>query len=272
MIPDIFSFGPLTIRSYGIMLAVAFILAFLVTVKRGQKLGYDSKLIADLALTVSISAIVISRAFYVFSHWDMYSSNPLGIFAIWQGGLTQYGGLVGGALAGILFVRIKKISFNTISDICAPALALGIGIGRIGCFLKGCCFGLPAPNCPIAVSFRPDSLAGAVFGTLPLVPTQIFASLAALAIFASTYKVLVWRGRPGALFWLFVLLHSSARFVISFFRYWEPSSVLMTIGSLEVTLVRLLSVIFMVVSAVVLVTKFSGPPQDVGDTRRPEHP
>jgi len=257
MIPDLFSFGPLTVRSYGVMLAIAFILSFFVTVRRGEKLGFDPKIVADLALTVSVSAIIISRMFYVASHWDMYSSNLLSMFAIWQGGLTQYGGMVGGVIAGVIFVRVKRLSFSQISDMCTPALALGVGIGRLGCFLKGCCFGLPAPACPIAVSFRPDSLAGAVFGNLPLLPTQLFASITALIMFVFTYRVLVWRGRPGALFWLFVFLHSPARFVISCMRYREPASVVMTIGSFEMTLVRMLSLIFVVVSGFMLAVKFS---------------
>jgi len=142
MRPTLFTIGPFPVRSYGLLLAMGFMIATYVGARRAEKRGIPSQMIFDLGLCILIGAVLGARIFHVLQHPDLYSSF-WDIFKVWEGGLAFYGGFILALGAAFGYVRWKKLSMSKIVDIMAPSLMLGTGIGRLGCFFAGCCFGKP---------------------------------------------------------------------------------------------------------------------------------
>jgi len=210
-------------HSYGLMLALAFLAAIMLLEKRAKDHGISKDTIMDFGLVIMISSVIGSRAFHVISHWGEYASNPLSALAVWEGGLTFYGGVLLSVPAGVIYLKKKDIDFWPLADLAAPAFALGLGIGRLGCFLNGCCFGNPS-GLPWAVHFSTDTAAGSAF-SCALHPTQLYESLFGFAAMA----FLLWMGKKkffaGAMFCLFLGLYGAWRFGLDHFRYYESSQV-----------------------------------------------
>ncbi|MBN1433160.1 prolipoprotein diacylglyceryl transferase [Candidatus Fermentibacterales bacterium] len=224
MHPVIFRIGTLPINSYGVMLAISFILGVKLAMVRAGRAGFSPSSIADLGLIVMVSAIAGSRAFYVLTHLEEFSSNWLEVVAIWKGmyGLSMLGGVVLAMVAGFAFVAYKRWNAWKLADAVIPAFALGIFITRIGCFLNGCCFGTPTCS-PLGVSFPEGSLPWSVYGSAAIHPAQLYSSLTGL------YMLLVLlladrRGHfRGFVFVLFFALYGATRFGIELFRHFDQS-------------------------------------------------
>jgi phosphatidylglycerol:prolipoprotein diacylglycerol transferase len=146
-------------------------------------------------------------------HWQDFAGKALTVLYLWQGGLAFHGGIAGGIIGGYLFARIRKLSFPLLADICAPALALGYAITRVGCFLNGCCYGHEC-DLPWAVTFPANTDAGGVARH----PTQLYAVLANLIIFAVLARLYPRVSVRGNLFLLYLVLYSVYRFIVEFFR------------------------------------------------------
>jgi phosphatidylglycerol---prolipoprotein diacylglyceryl transferase len=227
--------GVTFIRSYGIMLALSFLLGVWLAVRRAKKAGLDPNLIIDLSFVVLVAAIVGSRFFYVIYHLDEFSNNLLDIVNPFHSGyvgiagLSMMGGVILAILSAFIFFYIKRQSPWPTFDVMMPTFALGVGLTRIGCFLNGCCFGLPTHS-GCGLIFPADSQAGFVFPNTPLIPTQLFESLAGFMMLG----IILWSERfkrfNGHSFWVTVGLYSLWRFIIDFFRYYEDSMVFATIG------------------------------------------
>ena len=129
----------LEIQLYGIIVALAFVAAFLVCLYFCKIKGYDKTLLFNILLVVLPSSIVGARLYYVIFSGRAWSF--LEILQVWNGGLAVYGGIIGGVLGIIIYSLIKKESIIKIFDMIAPVLLLGQGIGRIGCYFAGCCYG-----------------------------------------------------------------------------------------------------------------------------------
>jgi phosphatidylglycerol:prolipoprotein diacylglycerol transferase len=141
MHPILFQIGGFTAYSYGFCVAVAAALAFFVSVRRAPARGLSPGTAADLLFLVFIAGIIGARLFYVVQHFDDFRGNWLSVFSLTQGGLVWYGGFILASLAGILHARRRYLSVRTWADFFMPVLALAHGIGRVGCYLNGCCFG-----------------------------------------------------------------------------------------------------------------------------------
>lgn len=229
MHPTLFEFGRFTLHSYGVMLAVSFLLGIYLASHRAKKRGVDVQIVLDLSVYIILSAVVGSRLAYIVFHLSDYNS-ILDMFAIWQGGATLYGGLLLAIFASYLFSVRRNISFWLLADIIAPSIALGMVFTRIGCFLSGCCFGAPT-SLPWGIVFPPTSPAGIYArsfapGSVPLHPTQLYASAASLVIvcllLAADQRLLRKRG---SVFGAFLVLYGIDRFIIDFFRYYESNMV-----------------------------------------------
>ena len=215
MYPILIKVGEFTLHTYGLLLALAFFLAVGVAVREAKRRGVDPNVMMDLAFYVLLAALVGSRLFYVVTSWDEFRDNPVDIVRFWRGGLVFYGGLIFAFLVGAWYVRKHRLNFTQLSDIVAPAIPLGQAVGRLGCFAAGCCYGLPA-SVPWAVTFTdPQSLAPR---GVPLHPTQVYESAATFAVFLFLMGIRKKERFRGKLFWIYLLLYSSARFVIEFFR------------------------------------------------------
>jgi phosphatidylglycerol:prolipoprotein diacylglycerol transferase len=211
--------GP--IKSYGLLLALSFLLGMLISVRRGRRRGLRAEDIYDLVFLILVASLVGVRLAYVLTHLAEFHPWTRAL-AIWDGGLTLYGGIVLAIPATWWFCRRRHLDFLVIADALAPAVALGIGITRIGCFLAGCCFGKPC-NLPWAVHFPAAAPATRQFGPIAVQPSQLYASAAGFVIFG----LLLWwerRSSPrGATFWRFLLLYGLDRFLNDFTRYYEPT-------------------------------------------------
>ncbi len=210
MHPVLLRIGPVNLYTYGALLAIAFLVGIYLAMRAAEREGIEPELIADMGILGILSSILGARLFYII-FYDLRHTleNPGQLLKLQQTGLVFYGGLTFAVAAGIVFCRIKKVSVPLILDVAAPSIALGQSIGRIGCFMSGCCYGTPA-GVPWAVKF--PHLAHLRH------PTQLYESLAAFAIFLA----LIWfRNRKtarGQVAWLYVTMYATARFAIEFVR------------------------------------------------------
>ena len=215
MYPVLLKLGPITIRFYGAMIAIAFLTAIYVAKSEAKRKGLGSESMIDFASLAIISGILGARLYYVILHIDSFLEHPLDIIKIWQGGLAFHGGILGGFLAGIWFTRKRVIPFWKFADAGAPGIILAQAIGRAGCFLNGCCFGKET-NVSWAVTFRnPESMAPL---NVPLHPTQLYEIVGNLSIFLLLYRLRVKKMADGYIFLLYAIMYSVLRCGIEFFR------------------------------------------------------
>lgn len=160
MHPELFEipFIHLTIRSFGVMMVIGFLMGFFLIGRLGRKISSNPQFITNLTLYCLITGVVGARLFYVFHHFDEFQNPWTSMFAVWQGGLEFYGGVLFAIPILILYSRHQKVSIRRCLDVMAIALMLGLAFGRIGCFLNGCGFGKPT-DLPWAVRFPYDSFA-----------------------------------------------------------------------------------------------------------------
>jgi phosphatidylglycerol:prolipoprotein diacylglycerol transferase len=223
MFPTIIQIGPLALHSYGLMLALAFLAAICLLQHRAASRGIPRDTVMDFGLVIMAASVIGSRAFYVLTHWGDYAARPLSSLAVWEGGLTFYGGVLLAVPAGIIFLKRKKVPFWTSADLAAPAFALGLGIGRLGCFLNGCCFGNPS-DLPWAVRFPTQSAAGAAFAC-PVHPTQLYESAFGFMAMFLILSLEKKKHHDGTLFCLFIGLYGLWRLASDSLRHYESSQV-----------------------------------------------
>lgn len=218
MHPVLIQIGPLTIRWYGVMIAVAIMAAFWLAGREGARKGFERQKIYDFSFLVVIGGIIGARIYYVlFSDLSYFLHNPLKIFAFWEGGLAIHGAVISGIIVAIIYTRVKKIPFWKWADTFAPSLILGQTVGRIGCFLNGDAHGYPT-TLPWGMVYAPDSPAGQMFPGQPLHPTQLYELGFNLGIFLVLWKLRKKNFSDGFLFLMYVILYSSIRIFVEHFR------------------------------------------------------
>lgn len=129
--------GFFSIKIWGFMVAMGMLMGLLISIKTAVKKGISKEFMLDLFFWTIVSAMIGGRLFYVLQYLPEYFERPLDILKIWEGGLTFYGGVIGGLAAMLILLKKHNIRFWKMADILAPGVALGIGIGRLGCFLIG---------------------------------------------------------------------------------------------------------------------------------------
>jgi phosphatidylglycerol:prolipoprotein diacylglycerol transferase len=245
MFPDLFSIGPLTIHTYGIFVALGFTTGILVTIKLGKSHGFPAQQVMDMAFIMIVWAIVGSRAMYILINLSYFIKRPLDIIKIWQGGLVFSGGFLAVAPVMAWYLRRHHLSFWKVGDLWAPGIALGQGIGRIGCFMAGCCYGKPT-DLPWGVVFKhPNSLAPQ---GIPLHPTQVYDVLGGGVIFLTLLIITSRKKFEGQVFVWFLILHSTARLLTERFRGDDRGMIPWT----EMTATQLLAVLILLSAVVAL--------------------
>lgn len=209
------------------MVAIGFLVAIYVAARRAKKWGIPPQAIFDLGLYVLVSALFGARIFHFLQHRSDYSSF-WDVLKIWEGGLAYYGGFILAFVVAVLYLRSRKLSIARVADVIAPSLMLGLGIGRIGCFLAGCCFGKPT-SLPWGITFPERSLAWIEIGAQKVHPTQLYSFISLMAIFTILIVLQRYMKFPGQLFLTCVLIYAVHRFLIDFVRYYTPDE---RIGSL----------------------------------------
>ena len=198
MHPILLKFGPLTIYSYGVMVALGFGIGSILVYRRAAEFKVDKGIVLDLFIVILISGIIGARLFYVSLDLGYYARQPLEILNLSKGGLAWFGGFFAALVAAAFCSRKWKLNFWTVADLAAPYVALGQAFGRVGCFLNGCCYGIGRH------------------------PVQLYSVAMLFAIFV---VLVMWQRRrrfEGEVFLGYSLLYSFKRFFIEFLRGDNP--------------------------------------------------
>lgn len=210
--PTLLRLGPFEIRYYGIIYALGFILAyfFISYLAKKRELKLTKEDIWDFLFYLIIGTIIGARLFEIIIYNPTYYfKNPLEMLALWHGGLSFHGGLIGAIIAAFIYCKKKKIQFYDLADITIIPLAFGLFLGRIGNFLNGELVGR-ITNLPWCVKFKD-------YGGCRH-PSQLYESLKNLFIFSFLWFLKNKKLKKGIMFWSFILMYSVLRFFIEFFR------------------------------------------------------
>lgn len=229
MYPRLLEFGPITVYTYGVLLAAAYLLGLKFAMVRAKRRGLDQTRILDLGIYIIISALLGAKLLLLVTDFQTFRSDPRELLMLARSGGVFYGGLILAVVVALWYIRRVGLPLWTTCDVFAPAIALGHVIGRFGCLFAGCCYGKPT-SLPWGITFT-DPYAMANAGTplnRPLHPTQLYEAGAELLILIFLL-VTERRGRPfpGRTFWLYMLLYAISRFIIEIFRGDERGTVLM---------------------------------------------
>ncbi len=238
MHPVLAKIGSFTVYSYGVMIALGFGLGIYLAARRAHIFGVTREDLLDLALFILIGGIAGARLFHVALNYDYFKSRPLEVILLSRGGLAYYGAFAGGLAAGLVFKLWKKIPFWNTADLLAPYVALGQSIGRIGCFLNGCCYGGAASDdFPLRVHFPHDTVARH--------PVQAYSSLILFALFVALRSLRERRRFAGEVFLAYAIAYPFQRFFIDFLRDDTPRAVF------DLTVSQLMSVPLFAASVVI---------------------
>jgi phosphatidylglycerol:prolipoprotein diacylglycerol transferase len=229
MCPEFFHIGPLAIRAYGVTLALSFFIGLALINREARVLRLDPDRTVNLGFILIIFGVIGARLGFVLYHWSDFASHPLDIinpfgngayFGI--AGLNLQGGFVLALIAGWIYLKRKRMPFSSTLDAVVPAVAFGIFLTRIGCFLNGCCFGDPTDSF-LGVAFPENSPAWYVFGDTHVHPAQLYSSAYGLLLLF----LLRWINRrdhaPGVTTGVFFMGEAGFRFAIESVRYYEPA-------------------------------------------------
>ena len=216
--PVAFSLGGVEIRWYGLFVALAIAVAVAIALAGARRAGLAPGLVEDAAIWVGASALAGGRLLYVLQNGlPDIAAHPLHVFAIWQGGLSFYGGLVTGLVGLAVWSRRRGVPLGLAADIAAPAAAAGQAVGHLGCLIGGDSYGLPTSG-PFAVVYQsPNAMAPQ---GVPLQPTQLYEAIGlaflALALWGSRGRL--ERLGPGATAAVYLLGNAAIRFGLFFLR------------------------------------------------------
>jgi len=218
---DYWPFVPDFIHSYGFAMMVGFLAALFAAHRRAKKIGLPTDAVMDLAFWAFLSGLIGARLFYVFQNLPGYLRAPWEVFFLWEGGLVFYGGLLTATAVSFYTIYVKKLPLWRTLDVFASVVMVGLAFGRIGCFSRGCCWGIPT-EAWWGVVFPPDAppyVGTGISDDTALVPTQLISSFNAFVIFGITSLYWHrWRRRDGEVVVLLFILYPIHRFIIEFFR------------------------------------------------------
>jgi phosphatidylglycerol:prolipoprotein diacylglycerol transferase len=224
MYPVLFKIGPLTIYSLGLLWALAALIGAWILRLELKRYGHDPDLAGSVVVAGAIGGLFGARLLFILEEWESFTHAPFDLL-LSGAGFSWYGGLVGGGLAAAWVFRKRKLRLAHAADMAAPALALSYGIGRIGCFLAGDATWGKVTDVPWAMAF-PNAVAGwadPVTGEpyppgVRVHPTQLYELLQSLLVFTILW---VLRKRPHpreTIFYLYLVLAGSMRFIVEFWR------------------------------------------------------
>ncbi len=224
MFPKLISIGNFTLPTYGLLIAVAFVVALSVAMRLGKRAGLDKERLMNLGIYCALVGLLGAKILMILFDLQFFLDHPRELFSmstLQAAGVFQ-GGLVLAVVFAFLYARHVHLPWLTTADVFAPAIALGHAIGRVGCLAAGCCWGTACDQ-PWAITFRNPQVTTGVPLYQPLHPTQLYEFASEAAVFAFLY----WRfgkpHRPGTIIGLYLVISSVLRFIIEFFRYHEQA-------------------------------------------------
>jgi len=227
MYPRLLELGPITVYTYGVLLAAAYLLGLRLAMVRARARGLDANRVLDLGIYIIISALAGAKLLLLITDFKTFRQDPRELLTLARSGGVFYGGLILAVAVALWYIRRVGLPLWTTCDVFAPGIALGHVVGRFGCLFAGCCYGKPTTK-PWGITFT-DPYAASFVGTplgVPLHPTQLYeagAELVILIVLLTTER----KGRTfaGRTFWLYMLLYAVSRFVIEFYRGDERGTV-----------------------------------------------
>ena len=257
MYPELFRLGSFPIHTYGVFLALAFLGAIMLAVRLGARDGLPKERIYDLCLWMLLASLIGSKVLMLFTEPE-YRGNLRALFSLdfLRSGGVFYGGLLGAVAAGYFLMKRYKLPWWKTADACAPAIALGNVLGRLGCFSAGCCWGKPTTE-PWGVRFT--ELAHEITSVpagVPLHPTQLYESMSVLIV----CLMLVWLHRhrrfSGQVILTYGVLYSTIRFVIEFFRDDPRGDILRLTTITGLSTSQMIGIVLGLTSLVLLITRW----------------
>ena len=219
--PIAIKFGPFEVYWYGLIMATAVFIGLVLAMKEAERREIDPDLIIDLVVSVLPLSIIGARAYYVIFEWSYYAQHPQEIIAIWHGGLAIHGAIIGALIGGIIFAKVKNLSFGKLTDIAAPSFILGQAIGRWGNFMNQ-----EAHGGPVSRSFLENlNLPHWIIEQMQIQgtyyhPTFLYESIWNLLVFL--FLTFYWKKeeflKPGEVFLTYISLYSIGRFFIENMR------------------------------------------------------
>jgi phosphatidylglycerol---prolipoprotein diacylglyceryl transferase len=221
MLPYLFTIFGIHFPTYGLLVAIAFLLALALTAKLARLNNLDSETVLNLGIYCAMAGIAGAKLMMILVDLPEYLRDPRMLFSLstLQAAGIFYGGLLMALIVAWFYMRHKHLPMLTTADVLAPGIALGHSIGRLGCFAAGCCWGSQCSR-PWAVTFtRPEAhdLVGVPLG-VPLHPTQLYEAIAEAIIFLILYRRITRPHKPGAIIGLYLVLYSTVRFFDDFLR------------------------------------------------------
>jgi phosphatidylglycerol:prolipoprotein diacylglycerol transferase len=229
MFPVLFKLGGFTLHTYGLLVATGFLVGIYTARHFARRFGLDPERIFNLAVYLALAAIVGAKLFLVIQDWRYYLHDPASLISagFLQSAGIFYGGLIGALLVLTLYVRRQKLGWLAVGDAVVPGVAIGHGIGRLGCFAAGCCWGKPT-TLPWGITFT-NAYSHATVGVplgIALQPTQLMESIAEGIIFLVLWRMAKKRAFVGQLTAVYLVSYGVVRFLVDFLRAYEPEAML----------------------------------------------
>jgi len=246
------------------MQSIAFIASLLVILYLSKRSKISKDVLFDLSVYIIIGGIVGARLWFVVENFNLYKEDLFSILKIWEGGMVFYGGLLGGVISGLFYIKRNKLDLFKVGDIITTAFPLGIFFGRIGCFLNGCCYGkiserfgvrFPRENFP--PPYQEQLEKGLIKPTdccsLPVIPTQLIESFSMLLLFFILFYLYNKRRKfDGMIFYLFFIIYGFERFFVDFLREYSKNALIFKIVSLS----QITSIIIILLSSILLFIRY----------------
>ena len=211
---ELFTIGPFTIYGYGLMIAIGILSAYFNTERLAKRIGLDPEPVFNILLIGVGFGILGAKLLFYLTILDEVIANPKLLVTNLTEGFVVYGGIIFGILAALLYCKKKKLFFLQYLDCAAPSIALAQGFGRIGCFLAGCCYGMPTDS-PFSITFTNSAYAP---NHIPLFPSQLVSSAFDFLHFAILCLLFQRNKKPGKIGAFYLIFYSIGRFIIEFFR------------------------------------------------------
>jgi len=241
MHPTLFEIGGFPVGAYGVALCVSFAVGIWIARKRAIAHGLDGDRVLDAGILILVTSLVGARFFFVVTNpeqfrppaggwsdvFDPFSRSGL----LGMAGFSMMGGVVLSTASALAYFAWRKLPVLEYADVLAPSVCLGEGITRLGCFLNGCCFGLPC-DLPWAVRFPPGSQPAAALGAVSIHPAQLYASLAGFLGFVILSALLRRKDFHGAVFFGLLVFAPGYRIALDFIRYQNPGEILIQSNAL----------------------------------------
>lgn len=214
MYNELFTIGNVTIYGYGLMIGIGIFAAYLAAEYRAKKAGLDSEPIFSILIIGVLAGFIGAKLLYMITVLDEIIANPDTFLQNLSDGFVVYGGIIAGILAACIYCRIKKLEFLRYLDAVAPAIALAQGFGRIGCFLAGCCYGMPTDSA-FSITFTHSHYAP---NNIALFPSQLVSSAFDFIHFFVLCALAKKNKTPGKIGAFYLVFYGIGRFIIEFFR------------------------------------------------------